>query len=566
MTGDRQAPRLPDSRQITLVGGSGAGKTRFMRELMRLCGDRAYWLSAIGCDQPKRTVSDMPGSIDVQFRRSPASRHCLHPENVSELDKLSMMLFADEFEYLLEKKFDMLAGGDVKFEPTRLDRLKRLWEMVFPGNSIVRHDGRLMFATSAGDDLIPFSRLSRGETSVLYYISAVLYALPHSVIFIDSPSLMIHPSIVGTLWNALEELRSDCRFVYDTVDVDFIGSRTENVCVWVKNYDAELHAWDYEVIPPSRLSEDMFVSLMGTRKPVLFIEGDAEHSIDAKLYSLVFTDYTVRPLGSCNKVIETTRSFSDLKYMHHLDSHGIVDRDRRSDDEVSYLRRKNIFVPNVAEVENIFLLPEVISVMARRRGRQPHGVVDKVRRNVMKMFAARFDEQALQHVRHRVKREVECRIDGRFSCITAMETHLSLLVESLKPRERYMALRTEFSAMIENDDYTGVLKVFNHKPVLSDCGVGNLLGYGSKDEYIAGVLAALKSPGHDSETLRAAVKFCFGLRPDETYCEPLPQPVRRPRRRKPACEEEIGRNNGCDSRRASGKKKKNRQRRSGRSR
>ena len=63
-------------------------------------------------------------------------------------------------------------------------------------------------------------------------------------------------------------------------------------------------------------------------------------------------------------MIESTRSFNDLKQMHHLDSHGIVDRDRRTDAEVGYLRRKNILVPEVAEVENIFLLEDVVKTMA----------------------------------------------------------------------------------------------------------------------------------------------------------------------------------------------------------
>lgn len=104
------------------------------------------------------------------------------------------------------------------------------------------------------------------------------------------------------------------------------------------------HAWEYEVLEPGKLTEGIFVDLIGTRKPVLFIEGDARHSIDARLYPLVFPDKTVRPLGSCDKVIESTRTFNDLKNMHHLESQGIVDRDRRTDPEVDYLRRKSVMV------------------------------------------------------------------------------------------------------------------------------------------------------------------------------------------------------------------------------
>ena len=129
----------------------------------------------------------------------------------------------------------------------------------------------------------------------------------------------------------------------------------------------------------------------------------------------------MKPLGSCDKVIETTRTFNDLKNMHHLKSKGIVDRDRRTDNEVDYLRRKSVMVPEVAEVENLFLLEGVVKAMARRRGRNPEKVFGRVSAAVMDEFRRRFDEQALQHVRHRVKREVECRIDARFPCITAME-------------------------------------------------------------------------------------------------------------------------------------------------
>ena len=40
-----------------------------------------------------------------------------------------------------------------------------------------------------------------------------------------------------------------------------------------------------------------------------------------------------------------------MKDFHTLDSKGIVDRDRRTEGEIAYLREQHIYVPNVAEVE-----------------------------------------------------------------------------------------------------------------------------------------------------------------------------------------------------------------------
>lgn len=508
----RPVPRdgAGDSRQITVIGGNGAGKSRFMEEMTALCGERAYCLSALSAFYPERDESTMPGSIDSQYRRAVRQQSYMRTDAVSELDKILYMLFADELESLLELKQNIRRDGKrMHIETTRLDIIKQHWERIFPGNRITREKGMLRFATTSGDDLITAHSLSQGEKAALYYMGATLYAPRDAVIFIDSPTLFVHPSILGNLWNTIEELRPDCTFVYNSVDEDFVSTRTHNTCIWVKRYDSEQKAWDYEILRSGTLSEELMVEFAGSRRPVLFIEGDERHSIDMRLYSLVFPDMNVKPVGSCNKVIETVRSFNDQREMHHLSSRGIVDRDRRTDQEVAYLRGKQIMVPEVAEIENIFLLPGVIRVMARRRGRDGEKIIRRVRKEVMRMFRRHAEEQALQHVRHRVKREVECKIDARFSCITALETHLRSLPGKLQPRRQYNLLREEFAALIRDDDYEGVLRVFNHKPMLPDSDVHQMLGYRTKDEYIGGVLDAMKASGKDAETLRAVVRHCL---------------------------------------------------------
>lgn len=523
---DGSEPTLNSStRQLTIVGGTGAGKTKFMDELRHNCGDKAYSLSALRATypQPRDCGDTAPGSIDRQYQEATKRVSYLRDNAVSELDKLVYMLFADEFEALLTMKEEALAAEEnciqqkrKKPKATRLDRVKRLWERIFPGNKILRQHNTLMFTTEAGDDAISAGRLSQGELAVLYYIMAVLYATHGAVIFIDSPTLFIHPAAINTIWNSIEALRPDCTFVYNTVDAEFVNSRTGNITAWVKSYDASSHTWSYDLMRPGETREEMFVDLMGTRKPVLFIEGDAQHSIDARLYTLVFTDYTVRPLGSCDKVIETTRSFSTMKSMHHLDSHGIVDRDRRTPAEVAYLRKRNVMVPDVAEVENIFLAEDVIKTMAAARGKDPSKVFNKVKGKVLAEFRSHADAQALMHVRHRMKRLVECRIDGRFNCITALETHIKGLVNLLNPRREYNTVRAEFKQMLSDCDYAAVIRVFNHKPLLTDCGVAQALGFKGKDEYIAGVLEVLKQRDVCATALRDAIISLFD--------PPTPQP------------------------------------------
>lgn len=506
-----ESPSFPLSRQITIVGGSGAGKSRFMHALMESFGPKAFSISALGT-----VCRESGGSVEKLFNEKVNPKSGFQQEVcATDLDRLGVLLFQDEFHSLLSEKRARLLGEKTGVPaPTRLDRLVKIWQDIFPGNTIMRDEGRFLFATPGGPDLISAGKLSASEKTVLYYVAAVLYAPAHGVIFVDNPAMFLHPAMLHVLWNAVEGLRPDCTFVYNTSDVDFMNSRTENVTVWVKAQDTSANAWDYEILPPGSLPDDLMVCLLGTRRPVLFIEGDATHSIDAKLYPLVFPRHSVRPLGSCNKVIEATRSFSDMKQMHHMDSFGIVDRDRRTSQEVDYLRRKNIMVPEVAEIENIFLLEDVMRIMAHRRNRDADKLVNRVKRSVLKMFETHFREQVLQHVRHRMKRLLECRGDAKVKTINELEKHLHTLPEIINVRASYDMLMGQFESIAHKRDYAGVLRVFNHKPMLSESRVATMLGYNSVQDYISGVLHVLKGGDACAHDLRVAIRRIFML-PDE---------------------------------------------------
>ena len=431
----------------------------------------------------------------------------------TEFDKLFYVMLNDELLELMNFKAHKLMGDQMEFPKTKLDVTVKKWQEVFPKNKVLRENGKLMFTSEGFEDKYPLRRLSDGEKSVLYYIGAVQYAMPDAAILVDDPETFIHSSIMRTLWNILEQMRPDCTFIYNTHDVEFASSRTDNQCVWVKAFDPEAMAWDYEVMPTSRDLDIAMLELLGSRKPILFVEGDEKHSIDSRLYPLIFPEYTIKPLGSCNKVIETVRSFGDLKGFHQLESRGIVDRDRRSDPEVEYLRNKNILVPNVAEVENLFMLEGVIRAVARYKRRNESIVFPKVKKRVIEMFTRELKQQALMHVRHRVKRDVEVRIDQKFRNISALEDHMVELVSEINPRGMYDQLCREFHAYEDNEDYASILKVYNQKLMIGESNVAVLCGYKNKEDYVRGVLNILKSNNVEANNIRNAIKECFEIEP-----------------------------------------------------
>ena len=500
---DGRPGRLPlCTRSLVIIGANGSGKSRFEHALEKSLGSRAFDISALAGLYGKCDDSTSTGRL---FKETG-----LKVPVETGLDALIAMLLDEELKSLLEYKLARGGNEPDKLPTTKLDKLISLWQEIYPGSRMHIETHRLAFTREGSSDSYDAWRLSDGERAVLYLAGSMLYAPARSVVMVDSPEMFLHPTVMQSLWNRLEQLRPDCAMVYTTHDLEFAASRQGAATVWVKSYDREASTWDYSILPPgSPLGEEMYMTIMGARKPVLFIEGDGVHSIDARLYPLIFPDYTVKSLGSCNKVIEATRTFNDLNNFHHMVSKGIVDRDRRDAGECAYLQRKNVMVPCVAEIENMLLLEEVIRAVASSRGYNEDQVARKVKRSIIKMFESEYRQQALMHTRHRVKRTVEYRVDGRFTSIDQLEKHITGLVNEIAPRKHYDKLCAEFKAMIDRQDYASILRVYNQKSMLPGCNVAGMVGLNNKDSYLKYILDLLSTDSAAARRIRRAVRACF---------------------------------------------------------
>ncbi len=516
-------PLTVDSPRLTIVGANGAGKTRFARALAQSLGDRAFSLSALKALYSRDEDADpRPGSIDDLYHRAVAKSAMMRPDIYGEFDRLIALLVNEAVMGLMAERFGQRLGQSAEPSgPTRLDTVIEHWQALFPDNKILITYGKMLIDNPSGADAYPARMLSSGERAVMYYLGAALMAPPRGVIFVLSPEMFLHASVVRPLWDTIEQLRPDCTFVYITHDLGFAATRADAAMLWVKSCDSDAGTWDYDTLPAAEgLPDDVYLAILGERKPVLFIEGDGIHSYDSKIYPLIFKEYTVKPLGGCNQVIEATRSFNGLRSIHNLDAMGIVDRDRRAPAEVSYLRRRRILVPDVAEVENLFLLEEVVRTIAELNGANPQHAFGRVRRNLMRLFESNIRRQALEHTRHRIKKEVTHRVDGRFDSIAGLERHLSELLLTVNPHGIYDEILTEFRSYIASGDYQAVLRVFNHKSMIAETHVAALCGIRGDDHnrYIRRVLSLMRDNTPASERIRTALRQSFGI-PDGTGTE-----------------------------------------------
>lgn len=510
-----QAPELPqEMRRLIIVGANGAGKTRFAARLASDHGPKAYCLSALRALYDRDYDDPSPSSLDSLYGRECASG-LFRSDIRGAFERLIALLMHEEMLALMKRKFT--AGGDGtegESRPTRLDRTIAVWQELFPDNRILVEGGRMLIERRNSPGTYAASRLSAGESAVLFYIGALLYAPRKAMVMVDSPEMFMHPASMGALWNRLEQLRPDCTMVYTTHDLDFAASRGDATVVWVRGCEPEAGVWDYEVLPPdSGFGPEIYSAVIGARKPVLFIEGDGLHSIDSRLYPLVFRDFTVRSLGSCNKVIEAVRSFNDLTDFHHLAACGIVDRDRRDEREVGYLRSRRIMVPEVAEVENLLMIEDVVRAVAEAHGQSADHAFGAVRRSLLRLFGAELEKQALEHTRHRVKGIVEHRVDYRCSTIGELDAHIGRLRSIASARGIYDGLCGEFRRYLKTGDYASVLRVFNHKSMLLECRVPERCGLRRNDRRALpdAVLGLLAAGGPYAERIRTAIRAAFNF-------------------------------------------------------
>lgn len=500
------------ANSLVVIGTNGAGKSSFGRALLTRYADRALKISGLHAlfitGQPdEHTPSDEWMQLQMLIKE-----RLLLPR-ITEYEKMILRLQREEFEAAVNYKEACKLNAGLEPPATKIDVIQRIWEQMFPHNRLVRKSGFIEL-TSAERSCNSYTagRMSDSEKLVFYLIAAGLYAPANALLVIEEPETLLHSSIKNLLWDKIEELRPDCTFVYLTHDIDFALARRSCKRLWIRSYDADHQIWDYELIENNKsLPEELYMEVLGSRKPILFIEGTDNNSIDNRLYSLVFPDYMVKPMGGCQKVIETTKAFGQLKDFHMLESMGIVDRDRRTEGEIRYLNEQHIFVPSVAEVENLLMLEDVIKSVAGRLMKNPDEIFRQVKENVIRLFEKDLEDQVILHAKHQVKKKLEMALNCKIYSFEQLNDQVEEIHERIRVEDIHSQIKTSFQMYIETADYNNILRVYNQKGMLPQSRVCQLCGISTKEHYLDFVLSILRENKAEADVIRHAIKASLGM-------------------------------------------------------
>ncbi|WP_242672160.1 DUF4435 domain-containing protein [Stutzerimonas kirkiae] len=392
---------------------------------------------------------------------------------LNDFEKLMIFLFSDETEENAKYKVAQRQSS-TRVEPplTRMDKLKHAWERILPHRELVI--GGLRIQTQVRGDaskIYNSSEMSDGERVIFYLIGQCISAPKDSIVIIDEPELHLHKSVQTPLWAEVEKLRPDCLFVYLTHDVDFTAAQEGAQRVWLKSFDGT--CWDWELIEDEDgLPGDLLIEVLGSRKPVVFVEG-VNGSHDIALYREILAEFLIIPRGSCEQVIQAVRALRSNSQLHHLQVYGLIDRDRRTPSEIAALQTDNIFTLDVAEVENLFCTEEVLVLVSNRLARDVKTDFNQSVTHVFKQLKAELDTQVSLRVVAEVKFKLNC-FDASARGVSGLTTALQNLTQGIDISALYAQFNEEFQTVIDASDYRGLLRLYNRKSLPNQ--IGNALG------------------------------------------------------------------------------------------
>ncbi len=279
---------------------------------------------------------------------------------------------------------------------------------------------RVLARHKDSSNLYGIAQMSDGERNAAIIAASVLTVNPGTVLLIDEPERHLHPSISASFLKALFKERADCPFVISTNDIALPAAYPDarvllvRSCTWIGD---KANAWDVELLESNEdLPEDLRRAILGSRRRILFVEGDDSRSLDSQLYRALYPGISVLPKGSCAEVIKAVKGLRGSESLHHVEAFGLIDRDNRPLDEVEKLGDEYIYALDVHSVEALYFCSDSISAVAQHQAeslmKDPEEMKKEAKENALEALregglaermAARWCER---HVRNSMMTEI----------------------------------------------------------------------------------------------------------------------------------------------------------------
>ena len=370
--------------QLYVVGANGTGKSALFQQwvtsvhgptIKRIAAHRQTWFESGNLNFTARSRRDFEDN-SMDWDRQSDARWMDHSPAEKQAAVLFDLVAKDNARYrtIGQHVDDNKLCEASAFASEAASLFKQLNDLLNLGTltvSLSNSDDEEILARHRNSDIsFSIAQMSDGERAAVMMAANVLTVESGTVLLIDEPERHLHRSIIEPFLSALFGQRKDCTFIISTHEIALpIANPTAKVvmlrsCNWQGD---QAIAWDAEVLESGvDLPEDLKRDILGGRRRILFVEG-TPNSLDLPLYGALFTGLSVIPKGSCDEVIRAVKGLRGSYVHHHVEAVGLIDRDDRTEDEVSELAQDSIFALDVYSVESLYYCSDAIDAVARRQ-------------------------------------------------------------------------------------------------------------------------------------------------------------------------------------------------------
>ncbi|MGE7761009.1 AAA family ATPase [Peribacillus sp. NPDC097895] len=473
---------------IVIIGANGSGKSSFVSSLLNSSISNMivipaqkslfYFPDASNNTLYKTSIKDVENyqrKDFISFSKGDMQGYTLRQEYLENFPVLVTALTNDYIQHgmkIAEQDKDALPKDKITF-----NKLRQIWGILLPHIDLkIDSTSRTIYPVVDGNQY-NINSLSDGEKCIFYYIGNILLAPSNSYIIVDEPETFLNPSIYNKLWDLLSKYREDCQFIFCSHTVDFITSRINSTLVWSKKFSFP-NNWDIEYVPHNTsLPTSILAELLGSRKRVLFCEGDDKNSIDFKIYSSIFLEnYTIIPAGGHTKVIQYVKAFNELNSLHNNKAVGIIDGDLLTNEIIHKYKEENIFTLPFNEIEILLFSEEVMESYLK-------DVLGQITADEkIQKFKAEFYKSIKRNKEKIIVAKIKKIIDSKLENYRIQNTNsLEELTNEYKNlntlvnvHEEYTNISSEIDKYLEENRYKELLNLCNLKEEVSK-GLANKL-------------------------------------------------------------------------------------------
>lgn len=506
--GTEESLEIKTGSSVIIVGANGTGKTRlasYIEEKLqgsahRIAAHRALSLnpSVVKTTEKQARLALMTGWNDarasINNRESSRWQSKAPVALLNDFDFLLQVLFAEQTNTALITHKNARSGNSIKeAAATKFEVLTQVWQSLLPHRELHISGDDIQVSIIGSDKKYSASDMSDGERAIFYMLGQALVAEPNSLLIFDEPELHVHKSIMSKLWDELESIRPDCAFLFITHDIEFAGSRVAEKYV-ISKYEPK-PAWDINLVPvESGFDENTTTLILGSRKPILFVEGGTG-SLDIATFRCCYPEWTIIPRGSCEQVIHSVVTFRQNTSLTRINCSGIVDADDYNDNDIGYMNELGIKILPLSEIENIYIHPDVARAILEHEGFSGEELECKLTAFIDAVISSVNDKLIEQSVigfcRRRIDRAIK-KIDLSSSdSAPNLREQLSKEVSELNIDDFVNYARTKMQSSINQKDLAGLLTIYDNKGLLAVAS--SHLKHTKRDEFEQWIIRVLNN-------------------------------------------------------------------------